>query len=49
MSYEWKTLYQWFYLRPNIREEWGRVGVFMTEPMNLRTPVVIVVRLWLDK
>ena len=44
-----QALYQWFYLRPDFWEYWGFLGVFATEPVNLATPVVIIVRLWLDE
>ena len=49
MGHEWQTFYQRFYLRPYIREYGGIVCIFVTKTMHLRTPIVIIVRLWLDE
>ena len=38
-----------FYLRPYLWEDRRIIRVFMTKAMNLRTPIVIIVRLGLDK
>ena len=49
VSNEGQPLNHRFYLRPNFREEWGRVCIVTTQSVNLRAPVVIVVRLRLNE
>ena len=49
VSHQWKTFYQRFYLRPYFWETRCIIRVFMTKTMNLRTPIVIIVRLRLDE
>ena len=49
MCHEGQSFNKWFYLSPNFREEWGRVGIVTTQSVNLRAPVVIVVRLRLNE
>jgi len=44
-----QTLYQWLYLRPYFGEYWCVLSVFLAETMHLRTPIIIIVRLWLDE
>ena len=49
MGHEWEPLYQWLYLLPNFRENWGIFSILACEAMHLGTPIVIIVRLRLDQ
>ena len=49
MGYEWQAFYQRLYLRPYFGEYWCVLSVFLAETMHLRTPIIIIVRLWLDE
>ena len=46
VSHKGQTLYQGFYLRPYFGEYWCVLSVFLAETMHLRTPIIIIVRLW---
>jgi hypothetical protein len=49
MGHEGKALYQWLYLFPDNGEYGGLLGVLACQSMNLGTPIIIIVRLWLDQ
>ena len=49
VGHKGQTLYQRLYLCPDIREDGGIFCVFPAKAMNLRTPVVVVVRLGLNE
>ena len=36
-------------MRPYFREYWCILSIILAESMHLRTPIVIIVRLWLDE
>jgi len=49
VGHKGQTLYQRLYLCPYFREDGGVFCVFPAKAMNLRTPVVVVVRLGLNE
>jgi hypothetical protein len=49
VGHKGQTLYQRLYLCPDIREDGGIFCVFPAKAMNLRTPVVVVVRFGLNE
>ena len=49
VGHKGQTLYQRLYLCPDFREDGGIFCVFPAKAMNLRTPVVVVVRLGLNE
>ena len=49
VGHKGQTFYQRLYLSPYFWKNWCIVSIFMTKTMHLATPVVIIVRLWLDK
>ena len=49
MRHERESLYQRLYLSPNIWKDGSIVCILTTETVNLRTPIVIVVWLWLNE
>jgi len=49
VGHKWKTFYQRLYLCPHLGEHGRIIGIFAAETMNLTAPIVIIVRLRLDK
>ena len=49
VSHERQPFYQWFYLRPHLREYRGIIRILTAKAMHLTAPVIIIVRLRLDE
>ena len=49
MCHKWQPLYQRLYLRPDLREYWSILCIFLTKAMYLATPIILIVRLRLDE
>ena len=49
MGHKRQSLYQWLYLLPNHRKYRSLFCVSASESMHLRTPIIIIVGLWLNQ
>ena len=49
VSHQWQSFNHWFYLSPYVWEYRCIFSIVAAKPMYLTAPVVVVIRLWLDK